>query len=83
MSFLNIKDRKEREATIKDYLATMERIKKRNSDDRANAIDYQRKLAEDYEPVVARGRVTKIPFGMLVMYNDLNKIPRLLTYCLI
>ena len=53
MSFLNIKDRKEREATINDFLATMERIKKRKLDERSNVIDYRKQLAEKYEPVVA------------------------------
>ena len=81
MSFLNIKDRKEREATIKDYLATMERIKKRNSDDRANAIDYRRKLAEDYEPVVASTKemAEKITDQLIPIKNDLGNLNALIS----
>ena len=52
MSFLNIKDKRKREATIAEYLAVKERLKKRNLDERSNFIDHQHHLEEQYEPVV-------------------------------
>ena len=81
MSFLNIKDRKEREATIKDYLATVDRIKKRNSDDRTNTIDYQRQLAEDYGPVLASNKemTEKITDQLIPIKNDLGNLNALIS----
>ena len=81
MSFLNIKNRREREATIKNYLATMERIKKRNLDDRTNAIDYRRQLAEDYEPVVASTKemAEKITDQLIPIKNDLGNLNALIS----
>ena len=81
MSFLNIKDRKEREATINDFLATMERIKKRKLDERSNVIDYRRQLAEKYEPVVASTKemTEKITNQLIPIKNDLGNLNALIT----
>ena len=53
MSFLNIKDLRKRDKTIKDYLALKKRLKQRNLDDRQNSFVHQRELEEQYEPVIA------------------------------
>ena len=81
MSFLNIKDRKEREATINDFLATVERIKKRKLDERSNVIDYRRQLAEEYEPVVASTKemTEKITDQLIPIKNDLGNLNALIT----
>ena len=80
MSFLNIKDLRKREAMIKDYLATKERIKKRNLDDRSDSIDYQRHLEQEYEPVVASNREMseKITEQLIPMKQDLNQLNALI-----
>ena len=53
MSFLNIKDKRKRDETIKDYLALKKRLQLRNMEERTNFIDHQRDLEEQYAPVVA------------------------------
>ena len=52
MSFLNIKNQKERDAVIEEYLAVMERIKNNGRAERGNKIERQRYLKREYEPVV-------------------------------
>ena len=81
MSFLNIKDRKKRDATINDFLATVERIKKRKLDERSNVIDYRRQLAEKYEPVVASTKemTEKITDQLIPIKNDLGNLNALIT----
>ena len=81
MSFLNIKDRKEREATINDFLATVERIKKRKLDERSNVIDYQRQLAVEYEPVVSSTKemTEKITDQLIPIKKDLTNLNALIT----
>ena len=56
MSFLNIKNREERDKMIEDYLALKEKMKKRNLEERNNIIDYRRNLKENFEPVVASNK---------------------------
>ena len=58
---------------IKDFLATKERIKKRNLDERSNFIDYQRQLAQEYEPVVASTKemAEKITDQLIPIKEDL------------
>ena len=56
MSFLNIKNHKERGEMIEDYLTLKEKIKKRNLEERSDLIDYQRDLVENFEPVVASNK---------------------------
>ena len=56
MSFLNIKNREERDKMIEDYLALKEKIKKRNLKERNDIIDYRRNLKENFEPVVASNK---------------------------
>ena len=53
MSFLNIKDKRKRDAEIKDYLALKKRLKRRNMEDREETIEHYRDLEEQYAPVVA------------------------------
>ena len=57
MSFLNIKDRVEREQMIADYLALKKRLKKRNMEERGDLMDRQRDLEENFEPVVASNKM--------------------------
>ena len=56
MSFFNIKDPEQRDATIADYLATVKRSQKRNLEERSDLVDHQRELEETYEPIVASNR---------------------------
>ena len=51
MSFLNIKNKKERDATISEFLAVKERLKKRNLAARMTKAAYQKHLEESFEPV--------------------------------
>ena len=52
-SFLNIKDREERDKMIDDYLALKERLKKKSMEERMGLIDHRRDLEENFKPVVA------------------------------
>ena len=52
MSFLNIQDTFEREKHIKEYLATIKRIKNRNLQERAQDFANHEMLEESLEPVV-------------------------------
>ena len=52
MSFLDIKDPEERDATIKDYLALKKRLKDRNLQERGDLMDRRRDLEENFAPVV-------------------------------
>ena len=47
-SFMDIKDPWEREATIKDYLATVKRIQKRNEGDRLGGLSRQHELEKHF-----------------------------------
>ena len=51
MSFLNIKDPKKRDATIKEYLATIKKIKNRNLQEKARDFA-NHEMFETLEPVV-------------------------------
>ena len=46
MSFLNIKDKRKRDKTIKDYLALKKQLQRRYMEERTNFIDHQRDLEE-------------------------------------
>ena len=48
MSFLNIKDPKKRDATIKEYLATIKRIKNRNLQEKARDFVNREMFEETY-----------------------------------
>ena len=52
MSFLNITDPKKRDAIVKEYLATIRRIKKRNLQERAWDFANHEMLEESLQPVV-------------------------------
>ena len=56
MSFLDIKDPEERDATIADYLALKKRLEERDMEERGYLMDRQRDLQETFEPVVASNR---------------------------
>jgi hypothetical protein len=51
-SFMDIKDPWKRDATIKDYLATMKRIQKRNEEEKTSGLYRQRELEQHFAPVV-------------------------------
>ena len=53
MYFYNIKDREARDKMIEDYLALKKKIKENNLAERIQGMDYQRRLEEKYQPVVA------------------------------
>ena len=53
MSFLNIKDPDERDATIEDYLALKERIKERTLEECGDLMGRRRELEETFEPLMA------------------------------
>ena len=52
MSFYDIKDHIKRDETIKNYLATMERIKKRNMNDRLEQLGYDTRLQDKFKPLL-------------------------------
>ena len=52
MSFLNMKDPEQRDATIADYLATVKRLQKRKLEERSDLMVRQKDLEETYEPIV-------------------------------
>ena len=52
MSFYDIQDKDERDRTIEDYLATMERIKKRNMDERIAGMQHETDMQEMFKPVL-------------------------------
>lgn len=52
MSFLNISDPRKRHAIVKEYLATIKRIKNRNLAERAHDFAHHESLEESLEPVV-------------------------------
>ena len=52
MSFLNIKDKSQRDKTIKEYLALKKRLKQRNQLEHQDAQDYRYDLEQQYEPLV-------------------------------
>ena len=52
MSFLNITDSKKRDAIVKEYLATISRIKHRNLQERAHDFANHEMLEESLEPVI-------------------------------
>ena len=51
MSFYNIKDKRKRDETIKEYLALKDRIKRRNVAEKVGKTYHQQHLIEKYEPV--------------------------------
>ena len=75
-SFLNIKDREERDKMIDDYLALKERLKKKSMEERMGLIDHRRDLEENFEPVVAsNAKMTKEIVDELVpIANELREV---------
>ena len=53
MSFLDIKDRDERDAVINEHLKVKQNIKDRNLDKRMAGLTRKRDLEETFAPVVA------------------------------
>ena len=51
-SFMDIKDPWERDARIKDYLATVKRVQERNEEEKTADIYHQRDLEQHFAPVV-------------------------------
>ena len=56
MSFRSIKDPEERDDMVKDYLATVKRIKKRNSAENSRIMEQTQDLETTFEPVVRSNR---------------------------
>ena len=81
MSFLNIKDQKERDAVIKEYLAVKEKIKNNDRAERGNLIERQRYLKREYEPVVESNKkmAEKITNRLIPIQNKLNNLAAKLT----
>ena len=52
MSFYDIKDKDERDRTIEDYLATTERIKKHNMDERISGFRREADMQAMFKPVL-------------------------------
>ena len=52
MSLRSIKDPEERDDMVKDYLATVKRIKKRNSAENSRIMEQTQDLETTFEPVV-------------------------------
>ena len=51
-----MKNHKQQDKMIEDYITLKEKIKKRNLEERSDLIDYRRDLAENFEPVVASNK---------------------------
>ena len=56
MSFLNIKDKRKRDETVKEYLALKKKIKRCNFAERAGKNFHRRELEENYEPVTSSSK---------------------------
>ena len=52
MSFFDIKNAKERDALVADYLSTMKNIKERNLDEKTKDLTRKNDLKEMFQPVV-------------------------------
>ena len=65
---------------VKDFIATMDRIKNRNLDERSDFIDQQRHLEQEYEPVVASTKemAEKITEQLIPIKQDLNQLNALI-----
>ena len=81
MSFLNIKDMKERDATIAEYLALKKRLKQRFREERNNFIEHQQDLEEQYEPVITSNKKMKddIVEQLIPITEELHKLTGALT----
>ena len=82
MSFLNITDPKKRDTIVKEYLATIQRIKNRNILERTQGFENQELVEESLEPVVRSNvesteAITKelIPIkeGIIALNDKLHK----------
>ena len=56
-SLLNIKNKKDRDIAISEYLAVKQRLKKRDLARRMGQAEYQKHLEESYEPVMKANKV--------------------------
>ena len=65
---------------VKEFLATKDRIKKRNLDERSDFIDQQHHLEQEYEPVVASNKemAEKITEQLIPIKQDLNQLNALI-----
>ena len=81
MSFLNIKNQKERDAVIEEYLAVKEKIKNNDRAERGNLIERQRYLKREYEPVVESNKkmTEKITNRLIPIQKELNDLAVKLT----
>ena len=81
MSFLNIKNQKERDAVIEGYLAVKEQIKNQDQAERGNLIERRRYLEREYEPIVESNKVMteKITNRLIPIRKELNNLAVQLT----
>ena len=81
MSFLNIKNQKERDAVIEGYLAVKEQIKNQDHAERGNLIERRRYLEREYEPIVESNKVMteKITNRLIPIRKELNNLAVQLT----
>ena len=81
MSFLNIKNQKERDAVIEGYLAVKEQIKNQDQAERGNLIERRRYLEREYEPIVESNKVMteKITNRLIPIRKELNNLAAQLT----
>ena len=52
MSFLDIKDAKERDKIVADYMATIRRVQQRNEDEKSAGLTKQAELEQTFSPIV-------------------------------
>lgn len=76
MSFYTIKDHKKRDETIKKYLATMERIKKQNMNDRLEKLGFQTEINEIWKPVIDSNKeaATHITKELIPIQDELQNL---------
>ena len=81
MSFLNIKDQKERDAVIKEYLAVKEKIKNNDRAARGNITERRHYLEREYKPVVESNKemAEKITNRLIPIQKELNNLAAKLT----
>ena len=76
MSFLNIKNQKERDAVIEGYLAVKEQIENQDQAERGNLIERRRYLEREYEPIVESNKVMneKITNQLIPIRKELSNL---------
>ncbi len=52
MAFIDIKEPKERDRIVKDYIQTVQRIKERTLDEKAEGMHQREQLSKTFSPII-------------------------------